>query len=362
MAETLELQQVICPSCKQVITSFNPFQAEVECPYCHNKAFNPLITAKKVPIPERIIVFKTTEKKFEQVMVKALVERDYVPTDIFQCINTGKIIKVYLPMYLYEGTFTSSWSCKIAVEATQKDSSGNNETVTKYLPHTGNSQGNFSFLSIAYDGKDIPKELIEFTKHYKYNKLSSVEYDPELLGIGKDDSPLTLALNTDSVLTWNKYGEDYVNELADEKSLEQLSGEKIRDFRTSNSYNLKEKCHYMLAPFWFVYYTYNNEKHFFIMDGIAENADMSFPVNQEEVKYVKNREAIKTLFTWIWPLYAVLWYFIDHQEFNLKVAFFFFALWLFPKLIIDYLMNAQIKTRLADSKHKREEAAKNIEL
>ena len=58
----------------------------------------------------------------------------------------------------------------------------------------------------------------------------------------------------------------------------------------------------------------------------------------------------------------MLWYFIDHQEFNLKVAFFFFALWLFPKLIIDYLMNAQIKTRLADSKHKREEAAKNIEL
>ena len=30
MSETLELQQVICPSCKQVITSFSPFQAEVE--------------------------------------------------------------------------------------------------------------------------------------------------------------------------------------------------------------------------------------------------------------------------------------------------------------------------------------------
>ena len=36
MSETLELQQVICPSCKQVITSFSPFQAEVECPYCHS--------------------------------------------------------------------------------------------------------------------------------------------------------------------------------------------------------------------------------------------------------------------------------------------------------------------------------------
>ena len=55
MSETLELQQVICPSCKQVITSFSPFQAEVECPYCHNKAFNPLITAKKVPIMYQLI-------------------------------------------------------------------------------------------------------------------------------------------------------------------------------------------------------------------------------------------------------------------------------------------------------------------
>ena len=73
MSETLELQQVICPSCKQVITSFSPFQAEVECPYCHNKAFNPLITAKKVPIPERLIIFRTSEKDFEKSMIDNLV-------------------------------------------------------------------------------------------------------------------------------------------------------------------------------------------------------------------------------------------------------------------------------------------------
>ena len=98
MADTLELQQVICPSCKQVISSFSPFQAEVECPYCHNRAFNPLITAKKVPVPERIIVFKTREEDFEQALTDSLVRQNYVPTDIFQSINPGNVIKAYLPM------------------------------------------------------------------------------------------------------------------------------------------------------------------------------------------------------------------------------------------------------------------------
>lgn len=165
MAETLELQQVICPSCRQVITSFSPFQAEVECPYCHNKAFNPLITAKKVPVPERILIFKTNEGDFEKAMINNLVERDYVPTDIFSSINPGNIIKAYLPMFLYEGTYRSSWSCKVAVETTEVRASSdgksvNNKKVKKFLPHTGTSQGNFAFLCLAYEGKDIQRNCV----------------------------------------------------------------------------------------------------------------------------------------------------------------------------------------------------------
>jgi len=360
MADSLELQQVICPSCKQVITSFSPFAAEVECPYCHNKAFNPLITAKKIPVPERLIVFKTNENDFEQALISNLVERDYVPTDIFNCINPDNVIKAYLPMFLYEGQYQSSWSCKVAYEATEvratSDGKGvKNKTVKKYAPQTGTSQGNFAFLCLAYEGKDIPEELRTFSTQFPYNTMASKEYDPNLLGLDAEDSPMTLPLDADTDLIWNKYGDSLVNQMASDNAKQQLSGEDIKDFRASNSYNLKHNGRFVLAPFWFVYYTYNNEKHYFIMDGLGENTAMTTPVNQEEVAFVNGKERIKTIVSWLWPLAILMWFLLDFTA-----ALVTLGVWFVAKIIVNMMMNKQIQSRLDTSREARRAAAANL--
>ena len=360
MADSLELQQVICPSCKQVITSFSPFAAEVECPYCHNKAFNPLITAKKIPVPERLIVFKTNENDFEQALISNLVERDYVPTDIFKCINPDNVIKAYLPMFLYEGQYQSSWSCKVAYEATEvratSDGKGvKNKTVKKYAPQTGTSQGNFAFLCLAYEGKDIPEELRTFSTQFPYNTMASKEYDPNLLGLDAEDSPMTLPLDADTDLIWNKYGDSLVNQMASDNAKQQLSGEDIKDFRASNSYNLKHNGRFVLAPFWFVYYTYNNEKHYFIMDGLGENTAMTTPIDQEEVAFVNGKERIKTIVSWLWPLAILMWFLLDFTA-----ALVTLGVWFVAKIIVNMMMNKQIQSRLDTSREARRAAAANL--
>lgn len=360
MADSLELQQVICPSCKQVITSFSPFAAEVECPYCHNKAFNPLITAKKIPVPERLIVFKTNENDFEQALISNLVERDYVPTDIFNCINPDNVIKAYLPMFLYEGQYQSSWSCKVAYEATEvratSDGKGvKNKTVKKYAPQTGTSQGNFAFLCLAYEGKDIPEELRTFSTQFPYNTMASKEYDPNLLGLDAEDSPMTLPLDADTDLIWNKYGDSLVNQMASDNAKQQLSGEDIKDFRASNSYNLKHNGRFVLAPFWFVYYTYNKEKHYFIMDGLGENTAMTTPVNQEEVAFVNGKERIKTIVSWLWPLAILMWFLLDFTA-----ALVTLGVWFVAKIIVNMVMNKQIQSHLDTSREARRAAAANL--
>lgn len=360
MADSLELQQVICPSCKQVITSFSPFAAEVECPYCHNKAFNPLITAKKIPVPERLIVFKTNENDFEQALISNLVERDYVPTDIFNCINPDNVIKAYLPMFLYEGQYQSSWSCKVAYEATEvratSDGKGvKNQTVKKYAPQTGTSQGNFAFLCLAYEGKDIPEELRTFSTQFPYNTMASKEYDPNLLGLDAEDSPMTLPLDADTDLIWNKYGDSLVNQMASDNAKQQLSGEDIKDFRASNSYNLKHNGRFVLAPFWFVYYTYNNEKHYFIMDGLGENTAMTTPIDQEEVAFVNGKERIKTIVSWLWPLAILMWFLLDFTA-----ALVTLGVWFVAKIIVNMMMNKQIQSRLDTSREARRAAAANL--
>ena len=360
MSNTLELQQVICPSCKQCITSFSPFAAEVECPYCHNKAFNPLITAKMVPVPERLIVFKTQESDFEQSMINNLVDADYVPKDIFQIINPDNVIKAYLPMFLYEGRYQSSWSCKVAYETNELQASSDgtrvkNKTVKRFTPQSGTSQGNFAFLCLAYEGKDIPEELRTFSSQFPYNVMASKEYDPALLGLDSGDSPMTMAVDTDTDLVWNKYGDSLVNQMAVDSAQQQLSGEEIKDFRSSNSYDLKHNGRYVLAPFWFVYYTYNNEKHYFIMDGLGENTAMSTPIDPEEVKFVEGKERIKTIVKWLWPL-AIL--FIWLLNFGWGIGY--LAVWFIAKLIVGKVMDKQIANRLAESREIRRQEAEKL--
>lgn len=359
MSNSLELQQVTCPSCKQVITSFSPFAAEVECPYCHNKAFNPLITAKQVPIPERLIIFKTKENDFEQAMVNNLVETDYVPKDIFQCINPDNVIKAYLPMFLYEGRYQSSWSCKVAYETNELQASSDgtrvkNKTVKRFTPQSGTSQGNFAFLCLAYEGKDIPEELRTFSSQFPYNVMASKEYDPALLGLESGDSPMTMAMDADTDLIWSKYGDSLVAQMAEDSALQQLSGEEIKDFHASNSYDLKHNGRYVLAPFWFVYYTYNNEKHYFIMDGLGENTAMSTPIDPAEVSFVQGKERIKTIVKWLWPLALLVWYLFGFGA-GLGTA----AVWFIAKIIVNKVMDSQISKHLEESRNiRRAEADK----
>lgn len=360
MAETLELQQVICPSCKRSITSFSPFQATVECPYCHNRAFNPLITAKKMPVPERIIVFRTSEGDFEQAMINNLIERDYVPTDIFEAINPENVIKAYLPMYLYEGRYQSSWSCQVAVMENQVRASNDgtkvrNEKVKKFVPHTGTSQGNFAFLCLAYEGKDIPEELRSFSAQFPYNVMSSKEYDPELIMRPGEDSPMTMAVDTDADITWNKYGDSLVQAIAENSAMEQLNGDEIKNFRASNSYDLKHGGRYVLAPFWFVYYNYNNERHYFLMDGLGENYQMTTPVNAEEVAFVKSKERITKILKWCWLLAPLMWYLVNFTACAITLA-----VWLVAYLVVKAIMNKQINARLDESREKRRAAASKL--
>ena len=63
-SNTIELKQMKCPGCGYNITSFKPFEATVECPYCHEKSLNPFVVDKVIRQPEKIIPFNSTQDDF----------------------------------------------------------------------------------------------------------------------------------------------------------------------------------------------------------------------------------------------------------------------------------------------------------
>ncbi len=359
MAEetTLRLQQVICPSCKRPINTFNPDKLMAECPYCHSKMVNPLVKPKDVPVPERIIPFTTNEQTFENALTNALINQDYVPTNIFEAISTGDVIQAYLPMYLFEGTYNASWSCESSY-MDQKVKVGSNSVSTKdvkkWRPQNGNAAGNFAFLCLANEGNEIPDELRQFTSLFPYDVMMSKEYADGMIDFN-DENMMTLERNADETLVWQKHGKDMVEETAKNAALNQIGNQEIRNFRASSSFNLTTKGKYVYAPFWFVYYNYAGGQFHFLMDGIGQRTEYSYPVNQEEVDFVKGKEKIKGYVTWLWVLALLLWY-----VFNFTTAFVYLVIWLIGKIVVNKMMDKQIQERLENSKAQRQAGANRI--
>lgn len=105
----------------------------------------------------------------------------------------------------------------------------------------------------------MPEELRKFTSFLPYNAVDSKPYDPDLLTTTDGSpQPITIAPDTDAQSLWAKYGEEKVNEAVRRDVLIYVAGMDIKDFNAVNSYDLRHEGKYVLAPFWFVYYTYDN--------------------------------------------------------------------------------------------------------
>lgn len=365
MAEVINLQILKCPACNQALTSFSAFKSTVTCPRCGSVIKNPMVTAKEEVMPERIIPFTTQENDFEQAMVNTLVNQDYVPKDIFAAINTDNVFRAYLPMYLYEGSYQASWSCESSYEDQRVDIKRNwtddgktisTKTVKKWRPQNGNASGNFAFLCLANEGtNDLPEELRNFTYQFPYEVMMSKEFNGDLLK-DEDERLITVARNADPTLVWQKHGKDLVNETAQDAALTQIGNQEIRNFRASSSFNLTTKGEYILAPFWFVYYTYNNQRYNFMMDGTGQQYSYTYPVDEDEVKFVNGKERIKKLMKWAWLLMFIIWFAIGSFE----AAITYLIIWFIGKIIVNKVMNNQIKNRLNASKAERQTAANRL--
>lgn len=126
-------------------------------------------------------------------------------------------------------------------------------------------------------------------------------------------------------------------------------------FRASSSFNLVTKGDYMLAPFWFVYYTYNNQRYNFMMDGTGQHYSYSYPVDQEEVDFVNGKEKIKSRVSWLWLGFILVWYLL-----NFTSGMIYLAVWLVAKIVVSKKMNQAIQERLDESRSIRQAAAGNI--
>lgn len=227
--------------------------------------------------------------------------------------------------------------------------------VKKWRPQNGNAAGNFAFLCVANEGtEDLPQELREFTYQFPYDVMQSKEFDGDLLK-EEDERLITIPRNADSALVWQKHGKDLVDSTAQNAALNQIGDQEIRKFRASSSFNLTTKGEYILAPFWFVYYTYNNQRYNYMMDGTGQRHSYKYPVDDAEVAFVNGKEKIKKIVKWLWLLFFLLLFIAP-----IEVSIGYLVAWFIGKFIVNKIMDKQIREHLDESKAARRASAARL--
>lgn len=261
MEETSKLQVLKCPACNAKLTYFFEFDQVITCPVCHNRMNSHVLQTVEAHMPLRYVSPTIDVDGFKHLMAQTLVDIDFVPCDVFQAIDAEEVFCIYLPMYLYEGTYQVAWS---GIGSDQQQLNGN-------------AKGKLAYLYLANDRKgDLPKELRDFTTCLPYDAeaLSSFE-------AGHIDATDSHVLTTLSTITaeavWKKWGTKLTDKLAKSTVHDQIGNQKVRKLKISPTVELTNLGEPLFVPFYFSYYTYNNHRYCFIADGHGKHLSYNNP-------------------------------------------------------------------------------------
>lgn len=333
MEETSKLQVLKCPACNAKLTYFFEFEQVITCPVCHNRMNSHVLQTVEAHMPLRYVSPTIDVDGFKHLMAQTLVDIDFVPCDVFQAIDAKEVFCIYLPMYLYEGTYQVAWS-GIGPDQQQLN---------------GNAKGKLAYLYLANDRKgDLPKELRDFTTCLPYDAeaLSSFE-------VGHIDATDSHVLATLSTITaeavWKKWGTKLTDKLAKSTVHDQIGNQKVRKLKISPSVELTNQGEPLFVPFYFSYYTYNNRRYCFIADGQGKHLSYNNPIDKRESSYARNCKVLMLIVKWMWMLAVLVWAVYDY-----RFAMGYLVAWAICKVVVDRVLKLQIARRFKRSKETRQ--------
>lgn len=333
MEETSKLQVLKCPACNAKLTYFFEFDQVITCPVCHNRMNSHVLQTVEAHMPLRYVSSTIDVDGFKHLMAQTLVDIDFVPCDVFQAIDAEEVFCIYLPMYLYEGTYQVAWS-------------GNGANQQQLH---GKATGKMGYLFLANDGKgELPKELRDFTTCLPYDAeaLSSFEAGH----IDATDSHILTALSTITAeAVWKKWGSKLTDKLAKSTVHDQIGNQKVRKLKISPTVELTKLGEPLFVSFYFSYYTYNNRRYCFIADGQGKHLSYNNPIDKRESSYVRNCKVLMLIVKWMWMLAVLVWAVYDY-----RLAMGYLVAWAICKVVVDRVLKQQIARRFKRSKETRQ--------
>lgn len=353
--------QIECPVCGIMIEIGDHSGDSIECPNCHEmvtsdyaqekseneknanrrqsskpkkRKFTPYVSSNYTIIGDndyknhltgndgfKIDAVSTTkydEDGVKKELVDALVNKDYVPLDIFDKLRIENICKYYLPYQLFDGTYQVPWNATYKWHESVNYVENGEKKVTfqeRYGESNGIADGKFSYLCLVCSGNNIPQKVYE-----KAKKKSSVleKVVPYSSDIEEENESIIVMPDSSFEANWkNKIAKDILakgKEDAEKQARSNEDGALLKAIGTGVSlqnYNYQVNIDLsvlktILIPFWYAEYSYQDQHYWFVMDGGGRFKEIEAPKNEKEIAEVEENEKKKTSGIWVIVLFLLV--------------------------------------------------------
>lgn len=317
----MDLQLIKCPSCNKPLSTFSSYKAAIPCPRCGSMIKNPEFIPQKATYPDLICPFSTNIKDFEEYFIGSLVNRELVPDDVFEHIVPGSVFKAYIPMFAYEGEYKANMSYEFPITTNElrvstdwgsiflPGNTGSSKTVTeqkvtRWIPRNDSTSDNFIICSLANNGsEELPKEfLVLYKRNILFSHLfhNAYQFNPESLTT-EDDNLITVPFNGDKEKIWYGIASPKIDSIVKDDLTSKARTMNIRNFYVNVHSHRFDSGKLLLAPFWFMRYTYKGQQYFYILDGLGKKEEHNCPFDSKKSNTIKRLRTWSRVISWqIW--------------------------------------------------------------
>lgn len=294
----MSLTKTVCGSCGAIFLSSEK-TAQKDCNFCGARLSETKGALTDLVIPDAIIPFGVDREAYRKKMFTWLCDGEYTPEDILAESKFSDVLGIYIPIYVFSGTFDGTWAASSGYKRKEDYYETNSEgkevrktrEVTDWRPSSGSASGTFNVRCYAggTEGKWIDKLQalgleLECVMQQSDEGLEREFEEESLNGVNM----LEYLQGAEAI--WTEQGESDAEGDAISAASEMVPGETHKDLHVNMSYHL-ESTRKVLVPYWAQFYSYKGVDYHVRMVGSED-----LEINGAKPEDKDRKSAAKKLF------------------------------------------------------------------
>ena len=260
-----ETKNLKCPNCGANVV-LNKLEYSSACPYCESNLVSKDESDNAIA-PDGIIPFTFSDNEAAKRYVAGLKKKWFLPNKFKRAPPADNIYGVYIPSFGYDSDTQSTYSGRLEIDHTRRDSKGNTTTYTTYKHISGNHTSLQRDVLIETSSKINQSEL---AKLLPFNMVEAVKFNQGFI------MGYTVEHYNETVEVCKKIAEEVMSQNIKREILSKYHYDRVSYFNMSTEHN-NQKYMYYLLPIYKCDYKYKEKTYTTLMNGQTGKVGGGYP-------------------------------------------------------------------------------------